>query len=288
MNQESISAMDDRSDSRREFLRNALSVLVVASSAPLRLLGGLVPAVRFDDNGTITVAYVLRLVEYPALADVYGSVKLSTLEQLKMNPDHVVHAISGDFPIVVTRVAMTGFDAFKAVSSYCTHNRNHAVDEFDPVTREFVCQHRGSSFSADGTHIPKPGTPTGIGNLRSFHTVFDETADTVTIEGVLEAVAATEASQQTGNIPEATFLDQNHPNPFSHAALFRYGLPKRSHARLTVSALDGTLVATVIDAVQPTGIYTTAYTPTALAAGTYYARLETESGPLVRRITLAP
>lgn len=278
--------MNDRSDSRREFLRNALSVFVVASSAPLRLLGSLMPTIRFGDDGAVVVAYILRPSEYPELADVYGSVKLATAEELMMNPDHVAHALSGNFPIIVTRIAMSGADAFKTVSSYCTHRRNYAVAPFNPVTREFVCPHRGSSFSADGTHIPKDGTPSGVGNLRSFPTVFDEAAGTVTIEGLLTA-AATDAADQPGNIP-AAFLDQNHPNPFSHTTLFRYGLPTQSHARLTVTTLDGAPIATVIDAVQRAGIYTIAYTPNALAAGTYYARLETESGSLVRRITLAP
>jgi hypothetical protein len=121
------------------------------------------------------------------LENVGGSVKLISADQMNLNPDHVANRNflkpppRGRYPIAVTRIATSGPDAFRAVSTYCTHGMDYQLDDFNPVTKEFVCPHRGSSFTADGTHIAKADTPQGCSDLRRFAALFDEAEGTITL-----------------------------------------------------------------------------------------------------------
>lgn len=268
--------------SRREFLRQALGMAVVASTSPLVVLGRITPSITTSASGQVIATYTINLSDYPDLATVWGSVKLTQPEQLLMNPDHRRRSFTGkDFPIAITRVEESGPDAFKAVSTYCTHGEDYQVGNFNPVTLEFVCPHKKSAFRADGTHVWKPNTPE-VGNLRTFPCVYDEVAGTITLDKVLSA----DEIEPAGNPPAALFLDQNYPNPFNPSTMIRYGIPERTHVRLTLHGTDGAAVETLVDETQEGGVYVVSYSAGTLASGNYFYRIETDRGTQVRRMTL--
>lgn len=274
--------MQNLSNSRREFLRQALGLTVVASTSPLVVLGKIIPSLSESASGQIVATYVIKIADYPPLATVDSSVRLMEPDQLLRNPDHVRRAFTGkDFPIAITRVAETGADAFKAVSTYCSHGADYSVKDFNPITGEFVCPHKGSSFMADGTHIPKANTPL-VGDLRKFPAVYDEEAGTITLDKVLEVADV----RLDGDTPAALFLDQNYPNPFNPTTLIRFGLPRTSHVLLTVFTLDGAPVAVILDEERAAGTYVADFSGAGLASGTYFYQLRTNHGTLTRRMTL--
>jgi len=265
--------------SRRDFLRNALSVVVLSTASPLLVLGRVIPNIEEVSSGQVVASYILTLADFPKLATVGGSVKLVTPEQLKLNPDHQ----SGtDFPIAVTRVAESGADAFKAVSTYCTHGFGFQLRDYNPVTGNFVCPHMSSTFTADGTRVNKPNTPV-VGNLRKFPAVYDAEAGTITLQNVLDVSGVEELDSR----PEQVFLDQNYPNPFNPSTIIRYGLPSQSRVRLTVHSLLGAQLDVVLDQMQEPGIYSYDFSAQNLPSGVYFYRLQTEMGTLTRRMTVS-
>lgn len=269
-------------NSRRDFLRNTLGVAVLASTSPIVVLGHIVPTLSKSTSGQLVATYVVKLEDYPQLDQVGGSVKLTDPAQLFLNPDHRDRSFTGkDFPIAITRVAEAGEDAFKAVSTYCSHGFDYQVRDYNPITNLFVCPHRGSSFTADGTHVVKPNTP-NVGDLRKFPAVYDVFSGTITLDRVLGVASIDPA----GGVPSQVFLDQNYPNPFNPATLIRYGLPKAMHITLTVHRLDGELIDTIVDDPQQAGSYTVDYSARDIPSGTYFYRLQCADGTFVRRMVV--
>lgn len=274
--------MADLSSSRRDFLRNALGLVILSSTAPAVVLGRIFPNLEQTSSGSVVATYTIKVSDYPKLADIGGSVKLTEPDQLLLNPDQKARGFTGKtFPIAITRVAESGADAFKAVSTYCTHGADYQVKDFDPVKGWFVCPHQGSTFKADGTHVNRINTPP-VGNLRKFPAVYDEDAGTITLSNVLQ-VADVEG---IGEIPSKLYLDQNYPNPFNPTTLIRYGLPERTHVKMTINTLLGNEISTVIDEVQDAGTYTYDFSAHDIPSGIYFYRLYTEHGTLTRRMTV--
>lgn len=279
--------------SRREFLRSALSLAVISTAAPGLLLGRVTPTFHRNSSGQLVAQYKIRVSDYPALSAVGGSVKLeSSSAQWRLNPDHVTfYDGTIPFPIAVTRVSASGADAFKAVSTYCTHGAGYQLNDYDPVAAMFVCPHQQSAFRADGTHIdpsdpaaPNPDAPRGIANLRTFRTEFDGTY--ITLMDVAP-VATLSTKNESDEVPDKLFLDQNYPNPFNPSTVIRYGIPAGAHVRLTVHTLLGNQVKTLVDQMQDAGVYYYDFSGLDLPSGAYFYRLQTPSGTLTRRMVIS-
>ncbi|RMF58620.1 MAG: T9SS C-terminal target domain-containing protein [Bacteroidetes bacterium] len=69
-------------------------------------------------------------------------------------------------------------------------------------------------------------------------------------------------------------LHPNYPEPFSGTTYIGFSLPAPAHVRLQVFDGLGRVVATLVDAVRPSGDHRVAFTPGALASGVYLYRLE--------------
>ena len=187
--------MSTLSPSRREFLRNALGLLVVSAASPAVVLGRVLPDIALDDHGTLLATYTLALRDYPDLQKVHGAIKLDSQELWQLNPDHLefaelyLAAPRGRYPIAITRVAAEGPDAFKAVSTYCSHGKGYQIKYLeDPDTGEYLfqCDHKGSVFLPDGTHVDRPKTPK-VGDLRKFPAIYNEAEGTVKISHIFPA-----------------------------------------------------------------------------------------------------
>lgn len=66
-------------------------------------------------------------------------------------------------------------------------------------------------------------------------------------------VAVEESEMST--LPSGYALFQNHPNPFNPVTVISYTLPQASHVTLTLYALTGQKVATLVSGVQEAGHY---------------------------------
>lgn len=61
--------------------------------------------------------------------------------------------------------------------------------------------------------------------------------------------------QQLGGIPTEYALNQNHPNPFNPTTNISFALPKQSFVRITIYAITGEAVATVVNETMSAGNY---------------------------------
>lgn len=275
--------MGTSSTSRRDFLRTALGVAVLAGASPMVVLGRVMPEITAGGSGKIVATYTIKLSDYPALANVGGSIRLVNPDQLLLNPDHVTNAFEDEvFPIAITRVAESGPDMFKAVSTYCTHGYGYQIGPYNAAKDEFVCPHQRSTFRADGTRVNKPGTP-NVGDLLKFPVTYDAEAGTITLQQVLQVSGL----RGLEVIPTKLFLDQNYPNPFNPSTMVRYGLPEGSHVKVTIHTLLGSQVKVVLDKYHEAGVYTLDIQAQDLASGVYFYRLQSEHGTLTRRMTVS-
>ncbi len=86
-------------------------------------------------------------------------------------------------------------------------------------------------------------------------------------------------------------MSQNHPNPFNPQTEIVFWLPKTEAASLQVYDIQGRLVRTLIQEELPAGMNRITWkgkneSGGAVSSGTYFYRLNTESGTLVRKMTL--
>ena len=268
--------------SRRRFIQRAILMLVLSTMAPSLVLSSLGSGSSSGERSTRTVAsYTLKLRDYPALKRVGGSVRLTSAEQLALNPDQLdntPNANNQSFPIAITHVSIDGSDAFVAVSTLCPDRSHLQVAEYDPATGRFVCRLSNASFAADGSPIPASASAK---SLRAFETTYDEFAGTVTIVGV---ATSTSGAQSQGEAPKKLFLDQNYPNPYNPTTMIRYGLPAATHVKLTIYSLLGTPIQTLVDQESEAGTYIYDFSAKDLPSGAYFYRLETGLGSLTRRM----
>ena len=91
--------------------------------------------------------------------------------------------------------------------------------------------------------------------------------------------------------PRMYHLAQNHPNPFNPETTISYDIVKTGTVRLSIYALTGQLVRTLVDGERPAGSYFVTWDGTddtgqGVASGVYLCRMETEEYRAVRKLVL--
>ena len=87
-------------------------------------------------------------------------------------------------------------------------------------------------------------------------------------------------------VPTVFSLDQNYPNPFNPSTTIRYGLPDRSHVRLTVYNTLGQQVSVLQNGDQDSGYHEVRFDGSGLSSGVYLYRLQAGSFTETRRFLL--
>ncbi|MBL0062834.1 MAG: T9SS type A sorting domain-containing protein [bacterium] len=81
--------------------------------------------------------------------------------------------------------------------------------------------------------------------------------------------------QQAPAIPSEISLS-SYPNPFNSTVTIKYDLPTASRVSLSIFDIRGRLVETLLDDFTPSGSHTQSWSPTELASGVYFARLNAD------------
>ena len=209
--------MEETTRGRRNFLRNTLGLLVVSTAGSIPVHGRILPISFKQVNKTqVRATYALRVSDFPTeviengikvgLTEVGSSIKLTSFQELQMNPDHCKRSgrDGKNYPISIVRVKESGPDAFTAVSTWCPHNEKSQLAYFDHQRGNgglFVCtEHENSCYRADGswvspTESPFPDAPdkdefffniddNGIPHLTRFTVEFDGD-DTIVLKDIL-------------------------------------------------------------------------------------------------------
>ena len=111
----------------------------------------------------------------------------------------------------------------------------------------------------------------------------------IEVEGV-EAGPATSISGSGaghGTVPGGARLDGIYPNPFNPAATIRFTLPEPQRVTLSIHALNGQLVATLLSGPGSAGSHSVRWDASGRGSGVYLCRLEAEGGvSRVRKMVL--
>ena len=86
--------------------------------------------------------------------------------------------------------------------------------------------------------------------------------------------------------PQVVSVKQNYPNPFSEQTTIRYSLPAQKHVQLEVYDILGRKVATLVDDVQPKGVYPEKFNAEGLASGIYIYRITIDGEVTTKKMTL--
>lgn len=97
---------------------------------------------------------------------------------------------------------------------------------------------------------------------------------------------ATPVSNDDEPLPEHFTLRQNYPNPFNPTTTISYTLTSPGNVRLRIFDISGKLIQSLVNRVQPAGVYVLPFDASNLPSGTYLYRLETDSGSQTRKMTL--
>lgn len=89
-------------------------------------------------------------------------------------------------------------------------------------------------------------------------------------------IAPTGVDEQSAIVPTRLRLDQNYPNPFNPSTTIRYGIPARSHVRLTVFNTLGQHVATLQNGEQNAGDHDVRFDARGLPSGVYVYQLQAD------------
>lgn len=94
------------------------------------------------------------------------------------------------------------------------------------------------------------------------------------------------AAEPHATLPETFELMPVYPNPFNPQAVVPYVLHEPGLVTLQVLDLQGRLIATLVDHIQPSGHYTAYWQPVGMASGIYLVRLSVNGRPLTRKVSL--
>ena len=88
---------------------------------------------------------------------------------------------------------------------------------------------------------------------------------------------------------EPTFtasLQGNYPNPFNPSTTIEYDVLETQHIQISVWDLSGQMISTLVDGTQSAGQYEVSFVATDLPSGTYFVRMESDSGIQSHQILL--
>jgi hypothetical protein len=103
---------------------------------------------------------------------------------------------------------------------------------------------------------------------------------TVGIEG------GEQATEETVELPSFTKLTNVYPNPFNPTTNIDFSVSRDMPVLLEVIDVRGRLVDTLVEETRTAGSHHVTWTATGQPSGVYFARLITQDGALVRRLTL--
>jgi hypothetical protein len=102
----------------------------------------------------------------------------------------------------------------------------------------------------------------------------------------VESRSSVSIDEAVSELPGATVLHPNYPNPFNPETTIRYELRTAGHARLAVYDMLGRRVTLLADESLPAGHYDVSWDAGAFASGIYLIRLEHDGRAYTRTATL--
>ena len=176
--------------------------------------------------------------------------------------------------------------------SFSGHPGHITINTTDQTSGYLVAHHVQNGRIRVAFAGAQPGS--GAGSLLEI--VFDESDADVLNSLRLEQVSLNEGMipariVRETKTPRAYRLSQNYPNPLNAETTIAYDVPEPGPVRLSVYALTGQLVRTLVDAEHPAGTYAVTWDARdtaghTVATGVYVCRLEARGHRATRKMLL--
>ncbi len=254
--------------SRRDFLKTALGASIVAAAAPIVCACGQnVYAEGMPDEplGTIEIPNLIKT--HPVLKTLNGSI-------IYKPPSP-----NSSKPIAITCKAADPLD-FYVLTAICTHFAHVTVSAYNTHTSTpdvYYCTHAGSEFNIDGS-LKRGPAPSP---LAAYSWAYDAASDIMTVTGAGLTTVPSEVKAEASN---TLFLDQNYPNPVLGKTTISFSTTIDGNIQLVICNLLGNIVSVVHSGFTPAGTHSHEFDATNLPAGTYFYKLITANGTLVKEM----
>ena len=235
---------------RREFLGKALGLTVVSAVTPGILTCACEAVAKEVPLAFTPFTIDISDVKYELLQDVDNSIKITTPTRLL-----IIRADEQTFSVLTSR---------------CPH-QGVIVGLYDPGVGRITCPQHGSQFDKFGKLLRGPAT---IG-LARYTAEFDGD-HTVTISDTLMDVEL--ESLRT------TMIKNIHPNPFADKTSIDVSLSEAVGIELAIFDIEGNKLATVFDGSLDVGDHTFTFDGSMLPAGSYFCKMTSAKGSVVRQI----
>ncbi len=244
------------SSSRRNFIKAAVSASVFATTAPYGLLGKIMPEFTGDGDSILGV-FTVKLVDYPVLNQVFGSVKIT-----------FTGTGSSSRTAIVTR---TSSSTIVACSDVCPHS-GCSVDVYNTTSKRLNCPCHGSAFTASGTLIQGPAAS----SLTSYKVTYTG-GDTLQIEvtGLVNGIE--------DGIDISNYLHEVSPNVVIDNTIVEFGLSSPDTVVLAVYDIVGNEILRLADERFERGDYRFTIPAAQFSAGMYICSINTANGFKVSR-----
>jgi hypothetical protein len=87
-------------------------------------------------------------------------------------------------------------------------------------------------------------------------------------------------------LPQSFSLEQNYPNPFNPTTSIKYQVSNISNVSLKVYDIIGNEIATLVNEIQPAGIYEVNFNASSLPSGVYFYKLQASSFSETKKMLL--
>ena len=105
-------------------------------------------------------------------------------------------------------------------------------------------------------------------------------------EGIGPSSRALKAGLGEDNQSSSAVLDGNFPNPFNPTTTISFTVEETQHIRISVWDLSGQMIATLVDGTRSPGQFDVSFNANTLPSGTYFVRMESDSGIQTRPMML--
>ncbi len=92
--------------------------------------------------------------------------------------------------------------------------------------------------------------------------------------------------ENSNNLPSGISLFDNYPNPFNPSTTVRFELSQAEKIKVSIYDVLGNFLETLYEGRLREGMHEFDWSPSSLSSGTYFSRIETESGTAVRKLML--
>jgi len=200
--------------------------------------------------------------------------------------DHVVDTSRALYfwnPVPVQFVVWNRTEGRRVDFLFSDGDNNRTISRFDDLV---ILEDSGGTTVAtwelffqgtDSSRAPMPGDRFLLKIMKPFTgmDVFEFRTDPLAVSGVA-----------TAGIPVECALAQNYPNPFNPTTTIRYSLPRRAHVTLSVFNTLGQQVAQLINGERAAGNHEVQFSPSGLASGVYFYRIQAGEFVETRKLVL--